>query len=151
MRYYLVSCLLLFLLFFVDSCSPEEIPQFNMDEVLEKYGEEWLNALCSNAFQGRRVGTDGNSQAFEYIKHEVSKMGFSSNSQVFEIEGGTIVRNLIVSIPGQSDSTIIIGAHFDGAVQSNSVEHYEAAEDNASGTVALLMSRLIKQSRSPIL
>lgn len=50
---------------------------------------------------------------------------------------------------GGVDSTIIVGAHYDGAVMSWDGHHYPAAEDNGSGVVTLLMMLKI-MSEEPI-
>ena len=105
----------------------------------ELRGRLWLETLCRAEFQGRKLGTKGNKLAFEFLWKEIAHMGYSPECLSFETERGIIGRNIIVSIPGQSDSTIIVGGHFDGANQSTSTYHYPAANDNASGTVAILL------------
>lgn len=109
------------------------------DKILLDAGKVWIDKLCCEDFAGRRVGTEGNRLAFEYICQELDKMGYTPESQIFSIENGTILRNIIVAVPGQSDSTIIVGAHFDGAKQSTDDNHFQAANDNGSGVVALLL------------
>ena len=110
-----------------------------IDELLEDQAKEWIDTLCSDTFQGRRIGTEGNRLAFDYLCQEIIKMGYSLESQVFETNSGVPVRNIIVTIQGQNDSTVIIGGHFDGAIQSSEQYRYQAANDNCSGTVAMLM------------
>ena len=66
-------------------------------------------------------------------------MGYELETQFFYTEKGTILHNIIVTIPGASDSTVVVGAHYDGAVESSEGRHYQAAEDNGSGATTLLI------------
>ena len=45
------------------------------------------------------------------------------------------MRNIIVEIQSDNDSILIVGAHYDGAVNSSK---YHVANDTASGIIALL-------------
>lgn len=104
----------------------------------EDYGmREWLLYLCSEDCEGRLSGTIGNLKAYDYLVTELRKMGYDPQTQEFDI-AGKILRNIIVGIPSEKDSCIVIGAHFDGQWESKSHRHYPAANDNASGTVSLL-------------
>lgn len=109
------------------------------DIILEDSGKEWLDNLCSDSFAGRKAGTVGNRLAFEYLCHEIEMMGYKPESQIFQTKKGSTIRNIIVNISGESDSIVIVGAHFDGAHQSDDSECFQAAEDNASGVVSLMM------------
>ena len=109
------------------------------DRILVDAGAVWIDKLCSREFEGRKSGTEGNRLAFEYICHELEEMGYVPECQIFNTEKGTTIRNIIVTIPGKIDSTVIVGAHFDGPIQSTGSDHYPAAEDNGAGAVELLM------------
>ena len=141
-RSFFLVCVLLFGVIW-PSCSIGEIQiiQFEPDyqTLLEEKGTVWLDSLCSETFQGRRSGTMGNQLAFDYLCREIEELGYEPVTQVFKTEGGKTIHNIIIQIPGIVDSSIVIGAHFDGAVMSNNKVHYQAAEDNGSGTVTLLM------------
>ena len=127
------------------SCSGESGEEVNKaPKTLDEWGREWINTLCSKTFMGRRVGTEGATRAYAYLTSELSSMGYTPEIQVFYTEGGSIVRNIIVTIPGQVDSMVIVGAHYDGAIGLQGSSHYPAANDNGSGTVALLL--LLKQN-----
>lgn len=120
------------------ACSSDLKPiQLSIEE--ESFGKNILDSLCSKTFRGRRAGTVGNQLAFEYIKQLICEMGYVPETQEFRTAKGTVLHNLIVTIPGDSDSTVVVGAHYDGAVESNNVRHYQAAEDNGSGTTTLLI------------
>ena len=118
------------------SCS-KITPQFPEPEA-ETFGmDSWIEYLCSEECEGRLSGTAGNLKAYNYLVSELKKMGHSPETQTFEVEGKTL-RNILVKVPGSIDSTIAIGAHYDGQWESKFRKHYPAANDNASGTVALL-------------
>lgn len=98
----------------------------------------WLTDLTAEYFCGRVAGTHGDSLAFSYIKCRVERMGYETVCQEFTSKSGITLRNVLVEIPGKSDSVVVIGAHFDGAKESTGLVHYPAANDNASGVVVLL-------------
>ena len=106
---------------------------------IEEYGRIWLDSLCSSSMMGRRSGTVGDSLACMYLLDVVSQMGYEPKLVSFQTEQGKTLRNIEIIIPGTTDSLAVIGAHYDGAVMSHDSVHYSAAEDNGSGTVALLM------------
>lgn len=59
------------------------------------------------------------------------------------------MRNIIVEIPGENDSIIIIGAHYDGAVSSSM---YQTANDNASGIISMLfIAKTIQPNKNNIM
>ena len=106
---------------------------------IEEYGRIWLDSLCSSSMMGRRSGTVGDSLACMYLLDVVSQMGYEPKLVSFQTEQGKTLRNIEIIIPGTTDSLAVLGAHYDGAVMSHDSVHYSAAEDNGSGTVALLM------------
>ena len=103
------------------------------------YGKLCLDRLCSKSFEGRKVGTDGWELAYRFLMSEVTEMGYNPSIQQFQTEKGTEISSILVTIPGAVDSTIIVGAHFDGAQRTTFISHYPAANDNGSGTVTLLL------------
>lgn len=133
-----VSLILFVSMITFQACSSKLEPIREYDREVS-FGRKCLDSLCSLTFQGRRAGTVGNQLAFEYIKQLICEMGFEPETQLFYTENGTELHNLIVTILGGSDSTVVVGAHYDGAVESCDGDHYQAAEDNASGTTALLI------------
>ena len=151
LRYGIISALFLIIssVFFfscaksgvVEDLVKEEVKEYlsPSDRILVDAGAVWIDKLCSREFEGRKSGTEGNRLAFEYISHELEEMGYAPEFQIFNTENGITIRNIIVTIPGRTDSTVIVGAHFDGPIQSTSSDHYPAAEDNGSGAVALML------------
>lgn len=111
------------------SCSRDLLSRYESDQ------ERWLEVLTSPELSGRKTGTEGCRNASDYIIEELEKMGYFPKIEVFSFRDSIFMRNIIVEIPGESDSTLIIGAHYDGAVNSSK---YQTANDNASGVIALL-------------
>ena len=113
------------------SCSNSDILYeiFNSDE------ERWLCELTAPKYKGRKTGTIECSIVKDYLVSELRSIGYSPKIQSFIFEDSIEMNNVIVTIPGDSDSIVVIGAHYDGAIFSSL---YQAADDNASGVVALL-------------
>lgn len=97
----------------------------------------WLEYLCSSECEGRKSGTVGNERAREYIVSELKRMSYAPLMQEAVDEQKRTYYNIIVQVGGdKSRPTIVIGAHYDGAVESSK---YPAANDNASGVASLLL------------
>ncbi len=105
-----------------------------------------LYTLCKE-IGARRVGTDGNANARQYILNQLTALGFSEADgslwkQGFYSTGNLYTENIVASIPSAGGTGILLlSSHLD------SVRDTEGAVDNASGVAALLeCARLIKQS-----
>lgn len=96
----------------------------------------WLEFLCSEECEGRRSGTRGNEIARDFIISELEGMSYSPTIQKAVDKRNKDYYNIVVNIDNNSDKTIIIGAHYDGAVESSK---HPAANDNASGVASLLL------------
>ena len=117
--------------------------------------------LADDKQQGRGVGTAGLERAGAYIRAAFAHAGLQASFQDFTIPtdapaalhtnlGGTATRNVVAVIPGASTALrgeiIVIGAHYDhlglggfGAMDPDSTGRvHNGADDNASGTAALL-------------
>jgi Zn-dependent M28 family amino/carboxypeptidase len=105
-----------------------------------------LETLSSDAMQGRRTGTEGGAKARAYVAAEFGRIGlrpfgksylqpFSFERQGKKIDGANVVGYL----PGASGGSLclVVSAHYDhvGVIKG---EIYNGADDNASGTAALL-------------
>ena len=65
-------------------------------------------------------------------------MGYSPEVDTFKY-GDAILRNIVVSVGNVKDTVIVIGAHYDGQFESDTLRKYPAADDNASGVVTVLL------------
>ncbi|MCB0720139.1 MAG: M28 family peptidase [Bacteroidetes bacterium] len=112
-------------------------------------GEMLVDAfeLSSDAYQGRRIGTEGNAAARAFIVRSLRKSGLDSLDgsflQDFSVEGDRSATgkgvNVVGIVPGSSlpDRYIVISAHYDHlGVRDGQI--FNGADDNASGTAAVL-------------
>jgi Zn-dependent M28 family amino/carboxypeptidase len=107
-----------------------------------------VETLSSDAFEGRKTGTKGGELARNYLINRFKEIGvkpyLSSNSyeQPFEIKGRNGApsiegKNVIAVVPGKTDEIIVISAHYDHlGIRNNEI--FNGADDNASGTAAVL-------------
>lgn len=125
--------------------------------------------LADDRQEGRAVGTAGLERAGAYIRDGFVRAGLRASFQDFTIPpdapavlhttlGGAPTRNVIAVLPGASPTlrgeVVVIGAHYDhlglggfGALDPDSTGRvHNGADDNASGTAALLeIGRLLAQ------
>lgn len=131
--------LILFIGFFAQACSTSTEVELNTNQLIAD-----LEYLSSDELEGRYVGTVGSAKAqaylinrYEIIGAEPFQGGFN-HSFTFERRGEIYEGiNIISQIPGELDSVILITAHYDHlGIRDNQI--YNGADDNASGTAALL-------------
>jgi Zn-dependent M28 family amino/carboxypeptidase len=103
-----------------------------------------LKTLSSDLMEGRKTGTEGGKKARAYIIDNLKKIKvepfvpeyvqpFSITQTAGTIEGV----NILGVIPGKRKETIVISAHYDHlGIRNNTI--YNGADDDASGTAALL-------------
>jgi len=129
--------------------------------------------LADDQQEGRGIGTAGLERAAAYIREGFARAGLRASFQDFTIPrdapavlhsnlGGKSARNVIAVIPGTSAAlrgeVIVVGAHYDhlglggggfGALDPDSTGRvHNGADDNASGTAALLeIGRLLANRR----
>jgi hypothetical protein len=132
--------------------------------------------LAADAREGRGVGTAGLEAAAEYIAREFARIGLSQPwetgyFQEFTIDstapaavhtgiGGARVKNVVGVLPGRgllAGQVVVIGAHYDhlgrGGAGSGSLDPdsigviHNGADDNASGTAALLEAARLLRGR----
>jgi Zn-dependent M28 family amino/carboxypeptidase len=130
-----------------------------------------LEVLSHDSLEGRRTGTRGGILARGYIRNELEAAGLDAPPagfvQPFEIRGRrdttqvTPGANVVGFVPGSEpdQGAIVITAHFDhlGIRVSGSEEEagapvdsiFNGADDNASGTVALLSMARYFASHDP--
>lgn len=80
----------------------------------------------------RPVGSPGHEKVQKYLLNQMRGLCLKTTTQPFQ-HAGTTCNNIVGQWPGRSKKTIIVGAHWDGAYG------YPAADDNASGTLLVLM------------
>jgi Zn-dependent M28 family amino/carboxypeptidase len=94
----------------------------------------------------RNLATPGTLEAAAaYIEEQFRQIGYTPVDQSYEVDGAT-VRNIVAEIPGvdRPEDILVIGAHYDSAVGT------PGADDNASGTAALLeLARLMHEENPP--
>src|SRR5262245_22516934 len=126
--------------------------------------------LADDAQEGRGVGTAGLARAGSYIRESFARSGLEASFQDFTISrdapavlhstlGGSATRNVLAVLPGTSPALkgeiVVVGAHYDhlgmggfGALDTTTAVH-NGADDNASGTAALLEIGRLLASRRP--
>jgi hypothetical protein len=128
--------------------------------------------LADDRQEGRGVGTVGLERAGAYIRDAFRRAGLRVSYQDFTISpdapavlhtrlGGAASRNVIAVLPGASPrlrgQVVVIGAHYDhlglggfGALDPDSTGRvHNGADDNASGTAALLEIGRLLAARRP--
>jgi hypothetical protein len=121
--------------------------------------------LAADDLGGRAIGTTGEQKAAQYLAQEFEKLGLTpmgtdgffqeftvskpSNPHEEAVIGtdgaGVTGRNVVAFLDKKADKTIVIGAHFDhlgmggqGSLHRGDSAIHNGADDNASGTAALL-------------
>lgn len=134
---------LLLLAFALDDCRSEE-------DITVEESRKTLSYLASDKMEGRKPGNPGNFIAVSFIKKEFESYGLETHLQKFtytfrwrvglfrwrtvEIE----TMNVIGVLKGTSDKHVVIGAHMDHLGVDGDGDVYNGADDNASGTTAIL-------------
>jgi Zn-dependent M28 family amino/carboxypeptidase len=109
-----------------------------------------LLPIGNEVIRTRYKGTSGNTLTEEFIKQKLTSWGVAYDEVVFSGTG----KNIIAKIPGRrTDRVMMMGAHFDavGTANPDFTVVYPGADDNASGTAALLeAARVCAQQQFPI-
>ncbi len=126
----------------------------NSQNVDDKNLLKHIAYLSSDKLEGRKTGTSGNREARNYILEEFKRLGLESHypdyQQKFAFENRREKRtienavNVIGYVPGKSSRKLmVITAHYDhvgiGKPDAEGDSIYNGADDNASGTAALLV------------
>ena len=134
---------LLLLAFAIDDCRSE-------DDITVEESRKTLSYLASDEMEGRKPGNPGNFIAVSFIKKEFESYGLETHLQKFTytfrwrvglIRWRTIeieTMNVIGVLKGTSDKHVVIGAHMDHLGLDGDGGAYNGADDNASGTTAIL-------------
>lgn len=116
---------------------------------VERVAPERLMATAERLqnFYSRAVTYHGNDAATGYLEEEYRKIIRTAVERQYfdagERGGNKVVANVVAGIPGVSrpDEQVLVGAHFDSATlgsSEGSVVYSPGADDNASGTAAVL-------------
>ena len=134
---------LLLLAFALDDCRSEE-------DITVEESRKTLSYLASDEMEGRKPGNPGNFIAVSFIKKEFESYGLETHLQKFTytfrwrvglIRWRTVeieTMNVIGVLKGTSDKHVVIGAHMDHLGLDGDGNAYNGADDNASGTTAIL-------------
>ena len=136
------SALLLALLIVISAgCKAQQQPvTLNTEQLIED-----LRVISSDEMEGRRTGTEGNKKARAYLVQRFEEEGakpflgsythgFSFSNRNGEEMTGV---NVVGLIEGETDSVIVVTAHYDHLGTRDSLI-YNGADDDASGTAALI-------------
>jgi len=137
----MINKLLVIVFIILSSCSDDKI-------INEKLISKHLSTLSDDKMEGRRAGTNGIEKAAKYIESEFERIGLTkydtlnSYRQNFNFYDMSFY-NVIGVLEGKSlpNEYIIISAHYDHLGIDHKKEGdniYNGANDNASGTTAVL-------------
>lgn len=133
------------------SCEKEEdlISEKEEDRISDNYLYPeigaWFKYLCSPELGGRSSGSVGIKSAEKYICEIIGRSD-SLSCDTFKSPAGEMT-NIIFHVKGESDSLIVIGAHYD-AWGYGSQTPFPGADDNLSGVAVLLRTIKMIQSSS---
>jgi len=142
------------------------------DKSLQSELKADVTFLAADELGGRRIGTEGEQKASDYLAKQFEKIGLEPKGtegffQPFTVSkptnpheealigtdgAGVTGRNVVGFLDKSSDKTIVIGAHFDhlgmggeGSLHRGDSAIHNGADDNASGTAALLaLAKILK-------
>lgn len=126
-------------------------PSANRRDNLERH----VFTLADDSMKGRAAGSEDAARARAYITAEFSSLGirpfFKNWEMPFEKKGAGSFCNVVGIIDGSDpalkDEYIVLGAHYDHLGTRNG-EVYNGADDNASGTAAVIeVARTLAQCR----
>jgi hypothetical protein len=106
-----------------------------------------LSALSADSMEGRRIGTPGGARARAFLLHEFARIGLEPALERFAMPFSVASRigadvegvNLAGRVRGtvHPDRYLVVSAHYDHLGLRNG-ELFNGADDNASGTAAVL-------------
>lgn len=128
--------------------------QNNLKENLQKH----LYYFAADSLRGREAGSEDARKAADYIKTQFESIGvqplFEDFYHDFEY-GSTKYRNVVAVIPGNDPQLkheyILLGAHYDHLGVRSDGEVFNGADDNASGSSAVIeVARMLKARQSEL-
>lgn len=150
---------------FIADWIPTDKAEIVSDENLQTY----IKYLASDELEGRLTGSKGEKLAGNFIASKLKSFGLKPEFQSFKYdvllnphdangkkEKGS-GRNVVAYLDNGADKTIILGAHYDhlgrnehhhSTKMNSEGEIHHGADDNASGTAALLeLARMYSQNK----
>lgn len=121
-RLFYTALTLLFLCGNVQAQTPEEL-------------RATVSYLASDELRGRATGSAGIVKAQGYIAKELRETGIEPH---FQAVPSLVCRNVVAWIEGTSNEYIVIGAHLDHVGTNRRRQIVNGADDNASGSAAIL-------------
>lgn len=128
--------------------------------ITEKELRKELYMFSSNAFEGRQTGEKGQKLAAQFLKNYYTKekiaspfgdsMYYQTIPESFFSNNIKATENVLAYIEGseKSNELIIISAHLDHLGVDKNGEIYNGADDNGSGTVAIMeISQAFQQAK----
>lgn len=112
-------------------------------------GERYMANLAKLVTWSRVSGSPGVDQAGEWLFEQFSRLpGMTVRRQPFSFLGMES-KNIIATLPGlRNDDIYIIGAHYDSIATRDGANFAPGAEDNGTGTIAVLeMARILSVYR----
>jgi Zn-dependent M28 family amino/carboxypeptidase len=122
------------------------------DIITEAETSRIINILASDSLKGRGNGQPAQAMAAQFVRDEFAKAGlktmYDSGDYYFPftitIKGSKItLYNVVAVLPGKSkpEEIVVFSAHYDhiGIIRNKKDSILNGANDNASGTTALLM------------
>jgi Zn-dependent M28 family amino/carboxypeptidase len=119
---------------------------------------EDVKTLSSEAYQGRKTGTEGGALTRKYLKKRLTDLGLSAYPALPDFEQpfkaleknkkNVDATNLVAYIPGKLAQVIVISGHYDHLGVINN-EVYNGADDNASGVAAMLKIAAYYKKQQP--
>jgi hypothetical protein len=137
------------------------------ETIIKELLEQHVYTLASDAFRGRRAGSEYARMAADYIVSQFEEIGIEpyfentylqpfngnifSNGTIFKVGNHQNVVGIIRgNDPVLKDEYIIVGAHYDAIGVSFGVIN-NGADDNASGTATLIeLGRELKRNQSKL-
>lgn len=150
---------------FIADWVPTDKAEIVSDDNLETY----IKYLASEELAGRLTGSKGEKLAGDFIAKKLKEFGLKPTFQKFkydvllnphDTDGKKLKnsgRNIVAYLDNGADRTIVLGAHYDHlgrnehhhSTKMNSEEIHYGADDNASGTAALLeLARMLTQNKT---
>lgn len=153
MNYKLLALLFFTSIPFYPQSSIENALDKGLSSINEYTARNYITILAHDSLLGREAATSGGLKAAHYLKSIFEEVGLKPwKGGFFQPFSGSILtgtsrnnpdmQNVLAYIPGKkADEIVIIGAHYDhlgikGSLNKDTI--YNGADDNASGTSAVL-------------